>query len=131
MAKKTELFVVTARWSRLSKEEQVEEVRRAMANRHTNKSAARMLGTKPGIIAGIRWRNNIASTHAGFGVTRFKTSEEVARVDGPRSRIAPLGKECSYHYPDGKQCGYMPMEADPDRPELDLDRCKLHQRKKK
>jgi len=58
MSKKPE-FVITKRWKNLSKEEQVEKVRFAMEDKHTNRSAALALGTTPGTIAGIRHRNDI------------------------------------------------------------------------
>ena len=162
MAKaKKERFIITTRWRNLTPEEQVEEVRHAMHNRHTNKTAARALGTTPGIVAGIRYRHDIAPREipAPKGGKPLKKppqkraqaklapavaepppapapallspgAEEVVAVEGPVRKMAPQGEECSYMDEDKMRCACLPMEPYPLRPELDLDRCKLHQRKR-
>src|SRR4051812_29539793 len=66
MAKKAKVktWIVSKRWSALSREQQIEEVRQAMLEPGTsNKKAATKLGATPGMVAGIRTRYKIPSTN--------------------------------------------------------------------
>lgn len=78
MAKKakTKKWVATKQWKALSKEQQIEEVREAMAVPGTsNKSAATKLGATPGMVAGIRFKNNIPSTNKPGDAPKIKAAE--------------------------------------------------------
>ncbi len=61
MATKKKKQTVSEEWRNLSKEQKIDAVRQAMLEGHTNVTAAQKLGTTPGAIAGIRFKNNIPS----------------------------------------------------------------------
>lgn len=61
MATKKKKPDVADEWRQLSKEERIEKVKEAMLEGHTNVTAAQKLGTTPGTVAGIRFKNKIPS----------------------------------------------------------------------
>lgn len=102
-------------FSDLSPEEKVEIIRTMMAAGGSNKSLAKELGTTPGTIAGIRWKNNIPSTHP----PAFGRSPRVAVVPTPASAPTPPraptarrtlaaseASQCERHDEDNLRCAY-------------------------
>jgi len=84
---------------------QVSTVRRLMKDGHSNKSAAKELGVKPGVIAGIRWRNKIPSTHPPAFEVGFT---KLAKSAGGRVlKLAPPGPTQCEANVDGHRCAYL------------------------
>lgn len=120
------------KFGKLTREELVALIRKLMAEGKSNKSAAKALGVKLGVVAGLRYKEKIPSTHKPSIRTPPPPApprEQVLVVGGPKPRLAPPGKECTFVDEDGRQCALLPMAEEAERPWLQLDRCRLHQRK--
>ncbi len=121
---KKQKWIVTARWKALSKEQQVDEVRTAMAEQGaTNKSTATKLGTTPGTVAGIRYKNDIPSTNEPRGQAAIKArlrptpARVVAAKPSKQPDLRPLkmaaseATQCCHIFGDNTRCG---GEQEPD-----------------
>ena len=111
-----------------TKQERIDAVRRAMKAGHTNTSAAELLGTKLGVIAGIRNRSDIPSTHLPVAGPKRREATLPRQHGGVMTAgedVPPLaggGLQCEYMDEDRMQCGYR-AEAE--------GRCRLHAIQKK
>lgn len=95
-----------------TKSERVQAVRDAMVAGHSNRSAAKALGTTRGTIAGIRRKHDIPTTYQ-------------APVRKPLERptlAAHESVQCTYEFPSGQRCAYKQTEGS--------DRCPYHPRRK-
>ncbi len=105
MATKKKKQDVADEWSQLSKEERIERVKRAMLEGHTNVTAAQKLGTTPGSIAGIRFKNKIPSR----GNIRAEEKPAPAQPGPPTKRKLAISEatQCVWVDPsDRLRCAY-------------------------
>ncbi len=112
MAKKItgKTWVVTERWKNLTRDEQIAEVRKEMTKPGTsNKSAATALGATPGMVAGIRYKNDIPSTNKP-GL--HAEPEAAPALNRPLLKMAASeATQCRRRDNDNHQCG---CEREPD-----------------
>ncbi|MCC7500315.1 hypothetical protein IT396_00720 [Candidatus Nomurabacteria bacterium] len=106
MATKNKKQIVNEEWRQLSKEQKIDAVRQAMFEGHTNVTAAQKLGTTPGAIAGIRFKNNIPSRG------NIRVEEKPAPAPRVPTSLRPKlaineATQCIWVDPsDGMRCAY-------------------------
>lgn len=96
-------YQVTARWRALSKEQKIAEIREAMQQGHSNTTAAEALGATPGIVAGIRYKNNIPPRSA----PPSRAAPRTPAPAWPRPKLAASeATQCVHCGPDKLRCAY-------------------------
>ena len=96
----------------LPREEQIAAVRLSMEAGGSNTSVARALGTTPGTVAGIRFKNNIPSRNQPHGQSRttdtkssvLSDTSEPSRTPFKLKMAASEAKQCLAFDEGGRQC---------------------------